>query len=53
MLLMPSPKTARHSAGWRPFRRVTDWAFRYTIPGRYNSLDGSLFALMVARDARR
>ena len=54
MLLTTSPRTTlpQHSTGWRLLRRAADWAFRYTIPGRYNSLDGSLLALMTVRETR-
>jgi hypothetical protein len=42
--------TPRRRAPWRPTRRLSDWAFRYAIPGRHHSLDISLMALMTIRE---
>ncbi len=44
--------TPRRKAAWKPCRRLTDYLFRVALPGRHHSLDGSLAALMIARELR-
>jgi hypothetical protein len=47
---MNAATTPRHTTPWHTARRLSDWAFRYSIPGRHRSLDFSLVALMTIRE---
>lgn len=44
--------SARRRQEWRPSRRLTDFLFRPTIPGRHHNLDSALAALMTVRELR-
>lgn len=43
-------RPSRRAADWSTTRRVSDWLFRHTIPGRHHTLNNSLYALMTARE---
>jgi hypothetical protein len=49
---MTTEPTPRRRSPWRPTRRLTDWAFRYAIPGKHNSLDSTIVALLMIRELR-
>ena len=42
--------TSRRRAPWRTTRRVTDYVFRTSIPGKHHSLESSLAALLSIRE---
>ena len=46
---LPSPERT-HAASWRVSRRVADWMFRWAVPGKHHSFDGTLIALMTSRE---
>jgi hypothetical protein len=48
MTTIPAP---RRRAAWRPTRRITDYVFRVSLPGRHHTLD-TVAALMMIREAR-
>lgn len=44
-------ETTTRAHAWTLPRRLSDWAFRYKVPGKHHSLENSLLALMLSRES--
>lgn len=47
---MTTETTTTRAHAWTLPRRLSDWAFRYVIPGKHHRLTNSLEALMLSRE---